>query len=293
MMTGESKTRVFVRRWRGRWEEDVALLLDRAFPRQDLAGRPVVIKPNLVEARKPPVTTPVELVAAIVHWLQRNLPESDIVVAEGCAAREYDTFYAFDRLGYADLARRTGVRLVDCNEEPVVAVDLAGGLVWRRLYLPAMLFDCFLLSVPVLKAHSLAGVTLTLKNMMGCAPPSHYQRGGHWKKSAFHARIHEALFDLNRCRAPDFTVLDATVGMAEAHLWGPPCDPPPGLLAAGRDPVAMDAWGCRLLGRDPWQVGHLRLAHGVLGRIEPVGVEEVRGGGAGGRQRWARETEDA
>jgi len=274
-MNAERQTRIYLCRRRGEWKEDVAALLDRSFPRQAVAGRPILIKPNLVEARRPPVTTPVELVAAIVHWLQRHLPGSEIVIGEGCASRDDDTFHVFDRLGYTALAGRTGVRLVDCNEEPVTAVELADGLVWRRLFLPRLLFECFLLSVPVLKAHSLAGITLTMKNMMGCAPPSHYQEGGHWKKSAFHARIHEALFDLNRCRTPDFTVLDATVGMAEAHLWGPTCDPPPGLLAAGEDPVAVDGWGCRLLGRDPFRIGHVRLAHGVLGRIEPVTVTRV------------------
>jgi len=254
----------------------VAVLLDCAFPRRSVGDRPILIKPNLVEARRPPITTPVDLVAAIVGWLQRNLPGVPIIIGEGCAARDYDTFYVFDQLGYTEFARRAGVQLVDCNEEPVVPVELPDGLVWRRMYLPALVFDCFLLSVPVLKAHSLAGVTLTMKNMMGCAPPAHYQRGGHWKKSAFHDRMQEALFDLNRCRTPDFTVLDATVGMAVAHLWGPTCEPPPNVLAAGTDPVAMDGWGCRLLGRDPFAVGHVRLAHGCLGRIEPVSVVEVK-----------------
>ncbi len=282
MTGGQGESRVYLGRWQGRWQGVVDRLLDRAFPCREVGGRPVLLKPNLVEARRPPVTTPVELVAAIVSWLQRRLPGVEIVIGEGCASRDDDTFHVFERLGYTGLARRTGVRLVDCNQEPLVAVDLDGGLVWRRLFLPALLFDCFLVSVPVLKAHSLAGVTLTMKNMMGCAPPSHYQQGGQWKKSAFHARIHEALFDLNRCRTPDFTVLDATVGMARAHLWGPTCSPPPGLLAAGSDPVAVDGWGCRLLGRDPWRVGHLRLAHGVLGRIGPVVVEEVGGPAAGG-----------
>ena len=94
------------------------------------------------------------------------------------------------------------------------------------MYLPELLFNSFLISVPVLKAHSLAEVTLTMKNMLGCAPPHHYQCGGRWKKSAFHEQIQEAVLDLNRYRTPDFTVLDATVGMSEAHVWGAHCQPP-------------------------------------------------------------------
>jgi len=64
-----------------------------------------------------------------------------------------------------------------------------------------------------------------MKNMMGAAPPKHYQQGGHWKKASFHHGIQQALFELNCYRTPDFTLLDATVGMSQAHLWGPTCSP--------------------------------------------------------------------
>jgi len=204
------------------WRADVRRLLDRAFPTDRVAHRPVLIKPNLVEAIPPPVTTPVELVAAIAAELCQRLPDNRIIIGEGCAAREYDTFHAFEQLGYTEVARRLDVELLDLNEEEIVCRELAAGRVWRQIYLPAIVFESFLVSVPVLKAHSLAVVTLTMKNMMGCAPPSRYQRGGHWKKSAFHENMQEAVFDLNCCRRPDFTILDATVGMRVAHLWGRP-----------------------------------------------------------------------
>ena len=127
----------------------------------------------------------------------------------------------------------------------------------------------------MLKAHSLAGVTLTMKNMIGLAPPAHFQQGGYWKKASFHQGIQEAVFDLNRYRTPDFTLLDATIGMQEAHLWGPTCDPPPNRLAAGYDPVAIDSYGCRLLCIKWNSIGHLTMAHGTLGTAEPLTVSEV------------------
>ncbi len=259
------------------WRADVRRLLDRAFPTDRVADRPVLIKPNLVEAIPPPVTTPVELVAAIATELCQRLPDNRIIIGEGCAAREYDTFHAFEQLGYTEVARRLDVELLDLNEEEIVCRELAAGRVWRQIYLPAIVFESFLVSVPVLKAHSLAGVTLTMKNMMGCAPPSRYQRGGHWKKSAFHENMQEAVFDLNCCRHPDFTILDATVGMRVAHLWGPTCDPPPGLVAAAADPVAIDVWGCGVLGRDWRRIGHIAMANGVLGRADLAACEVTDG----------------
>ena len=143
------------------------------------------------------------------------------------------------------------------------------------MYLPRIVFESFLISVPVLKAHSLAGVTLTMKNMIGLAPPAHYQQGGNWKKASFHQRIQEAVLDLNRYRTPDFTLLDATIGMQEAHLWGPTCDPPPNRLAASFDPVAVDSYGCGLLGIKWDSIGHVRMAHNVLGSAAPLAVVEV------------------
>jgi uncharacterized protein (DUF362 family) len=104
-----------------------------------------------------------------------------------------------------------------------------------------------------------------MKNMIGCAPPSHFQANGHWGKSAFHKQIHEAIFDLNRYRSPDFTLLDASVGMAQAHLWGRHCEPPVNKLAAANDPVAIDAYGASLLQRDWQKIKYIHLADRVLG----------------------------
>lgn len=234
-----------------------------------------VIKPNLVEAVPPPITTPVEAVAAIIDELRRLAPHIQVVVAEGVGAADYETPHAFDELGYTAMAREKGVELVDLNSAPLVELSNPDCLRWPVMHLPSLIMESFLISVPVLKAHSLSTVTLTMKNMMGAVPPTHYQAGGHWKKSAFHERIEESILDLCRYRAPDFTVLDATVGMSEAHLWGPQCDPPVGRVVASFDPVAIDAYGAGLLGRRWQDVGHIRGADGELGDASSFVVVEV------------------
>ncbi len=234
----------------------------------------ILIKPNLVDALAPPVTTPVDIIEALIDWLRRACA-ADIIIGEGTAANSHDTFYVFTRLGYVELAGRKGVELVDLNCEETVCRSRPDCRRWPELHLPAMAYDAFLLSVPVLKAHTMDSVTLTLKNMMGLAPPAHYQEGSSWKKSSFHRDLGRAVADLNRYRCPDFTLLDARVGMAEAHLFGPACEPPVDRLVAGTDPVAVDAWGSALLGRD-WQgVEHIRELHGELGLAEPLRVVEV------------------
>ncbi|MFO7760003.1 MAG: DUF362 domain-containing protein [Thermodesulfobacteriota bacterium] len=258
------------------WHESLYPLLDRAGLTGGIASgddkspdfRQVLIKPNLVEALAPPVTTPVELVEALVDYIREKVPDVRIIIGEGCGSLAYDTFYCFKELGYTRLAEQKGVALLDLNVEKCVALKNSICRRWPVMMLPEIIFDSFLLSVPVLKAHSLASVTLTMKNMMGTAPPAHYQEDGAWKKASFHNRMQESILDLNCYRTPDFTVLDASIGMAESHLRGPPCSPPVNILSAGWDPVAIDAYGAKLL-KKKWQnIGHIAKADGLLGKAD-------------------------
>lgn len=270
------KEKLYVIKHERGWKGSVFPLLDASGLPRALEGRErVLIKPNLVEALKPPITTPVGLVGAIVDYLIERTAVKEIIVGDGTGSLSYDTFYCFDELGYRGLSESSPVKLIDLNTEPLVKLSNPGLTVWKEMYLPRLALESFLISVPVLKAHTLSGVTLTMKNMFGLAPPVHYQQGGHWKKSAFHARIHESVFEVNSYRKADFTILDATVGMRDAHLWGPTLDPPPGILVAGADPVAIDAYGTAILGRDVCSIPHINMAHGVLGFTEPSSVEEI------------------
>lgn len=258
------------------WLESVPRLLDAAGLSERLASvKRVILKPNLVEPQKPPITTPVELVTVLAEYIHASFPGLEIIIGEGCGSSSLNTLQIFEALGYSRLADLPNVTLLDLNEAPLVSLKDSRCKRWPQMHLPQIVFESFLISVPVLKAHSLAGVTLTMKNMMGLAPPAHFQQGGAWKKAAFHQSIQEAVFDLNRYRTPDFTLLDATVGMQEAHLWGPTCDPPPNRLAASYDPVAIDAYGCRLLGINWKTIGHLAMAHNVLGTAEPLSVSKI------------------
>ncbi|MFC1830706.1 DUF362 domain-containing protein [Thermodesulfobacteriota bacterium] len=264
--------------WSGEFDtyhQSVPPLLDATGLLTKLAGHQrVLIKPNLVEALDPPITTHIDMVEALVDYILFHNSEIRIIVGEGTGALEYDTFHCFEQLGYLKLLDKERVQLLDLNIEPCRRLTNDACKRWPELYLPELLFDCFLISVPVLKAHSLCRVTLTMKNMMGCAPPVHYQQGGAWGKSSFHRKLDEAVFDLNRYRAADFTVIDGAVGMAKAHLWGPTCNPPVNKIIASYDPVAVDAFGTSLLKKSWKDIGHIWMANGVLGQAEPLDIRE-------------------
>lgn len=258
------------------WQESINAVLDATQLAETVSHHnTILIKPNLVEVYPPPITVPPELVHCLINYLKERCPGKNIIIGEGTGSKEYDTFHCFSALGYESLALETGVELIDLNKQESQKLSNPDCKRWPVMYLPKMLDDVFLLSVPMLKAHSLAGVTLTMKNMMGCPPPEHYQQGGFWKKASFHHDIHPAIFNLNRYRTPDFTLLDATIGMAEAHLWGAHCNPPINKIVAGYDPVAIDAYGCTLLGKDWRKIGHITLANQVLGDCNEIELCEV------------------
>lgn len=239
------------------YAESVPAVLDAAGAASLLVGRDrILVKPNLVESIPPPVTTPVECAEAVISWVRVH-SKATIVVAEGCGAPSYGTDRCFRELGYTAMAERLGVELVDLNTAPTVILRNPACRVFPAIHMPEIAMNHFIISVPVLKAHSLARITGTLKNMMGFPPPAHYQQGGHWKKSAFHARMHEAILELNRYRTPDLTLLDARVGLREYHLGGAECDPPVNKLVAGADPVEIDRLAATMLGQDWRKIPHL------------------------------------
>jgi uncharacterized protein (DUF362 family) len=230
----------------------------------------MVLKPNLVNADPHPITTPAACVEAVLDYCRAH-SDGEVLIAEGSGG--LDTRQAFERLGYTDLAARTGVRLVDLDREETVLLKNPANRLLREFHMPRMLIDAFIVSIPVLKAHSMSKVTLSMKNLFGIAPAPFYA-GPHYRKAKLHghgAQVHRYVFELNQFCTPSLTVLDATVGMADAHLWGPACDPPVNKILAGFDPVAVDAAGAGLLGFDWRGIEHIRMAHGVLGHAEAGG----------------------
>ena len=103
-MTSENPSNIVFTSGFSSWQESIPPILDAADLCSRLAGvKRVIIKPNLVEPQPPPITTPVELVAALVEYL-RECPGLDIIIAEGCGSATKNTMEVFKALGYTELA---------------------------------------------------------------------------------------------------------------------------------------------------------------------------------------------
>jgi len=187
------------------YHESISLTLDKIGAKEAFAKQSaILIKPNLT---------------------------ADIIIAEGPGDPSLETEEIFDLLGYRRMAIREGIPLVDLNTAPLKKLKNKDCPVFPEMYLPEIAFTHFIISVPVLKAHSLATMTGTLKNMMGFAPPKYYSGNfGVWKKAAFHGNMHQAIIDLNRYRRADLSLMDSTIGLADHHLGGSRCNPPVNII---------------------------------------------------------------
>ncbi len=77
----------------------------------------------------------------------------------------HETDEVFEKLGYTAMAKRQGISLVDLNYGPVKILENPDCPVFPKMYLPEIAFSHYIISVPVLKAHSLAGMTGSLKKV--------------------------------------------------------------------------------------------------------------------------------
>ncbi len=224
--------------------------------KEHVPSKPVVIKPNIVEPIAPPVTTDVRVIEGIIAAL-KDAGVKEITVAEGSGTG--DTIENFRKLGYS----RLDAGLIDLDKEETAVLPVSRHKVWKEITVPEILLDKFIISVPVLKEHSMLGVTISLKNMIGILPAKHYS--GYWtyKKSQVHKYdTSGCITDIISVVKPAWAIVDATIGMKGSHLSGTPLQPPLNLVYGSSDPLEADKFGCELLGRNWKEIPYLRMISG-------------------------------
>jgi uncharacterized protein (DUF362 family) len=233
--------------------QEASIYVTEKLLEQRFSSGPVIIKPNIVSPSLPPVTTDVRVVEGIVKAL-RDAGIKDVVVAEGSGTG--DTMDNFQKLGYAKL----DIDLVDLDKEKTVKLQVNNHRVWRHITVPEILIDTFIISVPVLKEHSMCGVTISLKNMIGILPARYYS--GYWtyKKSQVHKYDTDGcIADIISVISPSWAIVDATIGMKGAHLSGTPVNPPINLVYGSDVSLEADKFGCERLGRNWLDIRYLRM----------------------------------
>ena len=243
----------------------------RLFP-LDVRGKTVVLKPNLVDYAAGDVinTNPVLVLAAAESF--RRMGAQSVVVAEG-PGNQRDTQLVLSESGYQESLRDERIRFVDLNRDQLVRTPLrASYMGMKDLWLPRTVLKAdFLVSMPKIKTHHWAGVTLSMKNMFGVVPGARYG----WPKNILHWKgIQESILDLGATVPVHFVIADGVLAMeGNGPLNG--TSRPLGKIVLADDPVAADATCARLMGFEPDRIVHIREGSRFLGNASPALIDQV------------------
>lgn len=232
-------------------------------------GKRVLLKPNLVEySTKAAINTHPLVIAATADSLLR-LGASEVVVADG-PGHVRDSEMLIEECGLSRALADVGrVRFVDLNFDAVHAVRPCSEFTsFRELWLPeTVLAADVVISMPKIKTHHWAGVTLSLKNLFGCVPGNVYG----WPKNVLHWEgIDNSIAELAATIPIHYVVADGIEAMeGNGPLHGPSRHL--GCIVFADDPIAADATCCGLMGVDPSRVRHIQIT-APLGNLSPINV---------------------
>jgi len=266
-------SRVAIRR-ASSYQSDLAALLYETLREFDLPVRAktVLLKANLVGLDSQCVTNTHPAVIAAAREAFLRLGAEQVLIGDG-PSMDRDSQAVVESIRLREYAGPLSRTFVDLNVDDVERVVLkthASRL--KELYLPKTVRGVdFLVSMPKLKTHHWAGVTLSLKNMFGIVPGSCYG----WPKNVLHwAGIDNSILDINAAARPDFAVVDGIIGMeGNGPIQGEskPC----GVLVLGDDPVAVDSTCARIMGLLPERIKHIARAATLLGHMQPEKINQI------------------
>jgi len=253
----------------------------------------IMLKPNLV-APLPTATTNPEVIKTLALMMKRA--GKDVLIGEGSSVapgfnlegeevfrtRKKDILdpmqqSVFDNLGYSDLAASLNVPLVNLHTGEMAEVEIPDGFVFNKITLHKELTDIDLLcSVPMMKTHTLAQVTLGMKNVVGLYPGIIYQSvRGHMHDLA--SRIEpsgtaSAIVDMVRVNKLGLVVIDAHMAMeGEGPTGGTPLKMD--LIIAGTNPLATDMIASAVMGFSPDEIPTFIWANKA--GMKPMSTDEI------------------
>jgi uncharacterized protein (DUF362 family) len=231
----------------------------------DVRGKSVLLKPNLVEFDpSTAINTEPRLVAAVVLAFRR-LGAASVQVGEGPGHRR-DVQDVVARSGLAEALADVDARFVDLNTAAIRKVRLRSGYTeLHELWLPNPVLDAdVVVSMPKMKTHHWAQVTLSLKNLFGTLPGRVYG----WPKNILHWEgIERSILDIAGAVRPSYAIVDGIVGMeGNGPISGEPVAS--GVLLFADDPVTADTIGATLMGFDPDRIPYIAEAGRFLGQSD-------------------------
>jgi uncharacterized protein (DUF362 family) len=215
-------------------------------------GARVVIKPNILTAREPRfgVTTNPDAVAAVVKmcWAAGAASVTVFDRPTGSPTQAYAVS------GIQAAVQSAGASMKQLSDRDFERIAIPKGRVLTSWPLLTDVFDAdVMINMPCAKTHGLAGLTLSMKNLMGVM-------GG--TRGLIHQDFAQKIVDTNTLIRPQLTILDAyRLLFRNGPTGGGMQDVKPGrTCVAGTSQVSVDAYGATLFGMRPTDLDYVRVA---------------------------------
>jgi uncharacterized protein (DUF362 family) len=253
----------------------------------------IMLKPNLV-AESPNYTTKPSVIRALAGLMKSAGKE--VLIGEGSAAADGFNFkgettyrtkrqdildpmqkYVFDQLGYTELAQSMKIPLVNLHSGNLTDIAIPNGLMFDKVTVHKSLTEIDMLcSVPMMKTHVLATVTLGMKNLIGLYPGTVYYSVRSW----LHDRAAEKkspgiafeILDMVRANKLGLVVIDGSMAMeGDGPTSGSLVKMD--LIIAGTNPLATDMVAANIMGFETKEIPTFVWA--IQSGMRPAKVNEI------------------
>ncbi len=215
-------------------------------------GDIVVVKPNMGWDRTPEYAANTN--PEVVSTLVRLCLEAGAKKVKVFDRSVNDARRTYKQSGVADAASKAGAEVSFMDDRKYRDARINGKVLKTWPVYTEILEANKIINVPIAKHHGLSTLTLGMKNWMGVI-------GG--SRGRLHQNIDESLVDLAAFFKPTLVVLDAVRILTANGPQGGWLNDVRRLdtIAAGRDQVAIDAFGSTLFGMKENALGYVRIGH--------------------------------
>lgn len=221
-------------------------------------GMKVLIKPNILGSyskdRQEAITTNPSLVEAVCKILKKN--DCKIYIGESSFM---GTDVAFKKSGIEKVVKKYtyNKKPIIFEQEKLKNVSDSGAKILKKFPIAKIVREVdLIINMPKMKTHSLAQVTLGIKNLYGLIPGGLKQR---IHKKASGSKFSEILVDIYQNIKPQLNILDGILGM-EGH--GPASGTPKkaNLILASTNTIALDIAASSIMEFKPKQIPAISYA---------------------------------
>lgn len=233
----------------------------------------VVVKPNIGFPRLPQAaaTTNPLLVKTIVEkcyvaGARRVYVFDNVVLPTSANARN-----CYKLSGIEEAAKAARAIVVPVDDFSYRKVQIPEGKTLKTAEVHNLIFDAdVFINVPVLKHHGSAHLSIAMKNLMGIIK----------NRMEYHLTgLDQCIADFCLYRKPDLNIVDAYRVMMSHGPSGQNVENPTNVqmkktILFSRDIVAVDAAATKIFGREPEEIGYIKMAHAQ--KIGNMNLKELK-----------------